>query len=175
MRNNASTRAGPEPNTPRHRPRRNSDCPARPADVVGAALEASSFHPGRSGRNHLRVYCAVNGFADIRADQVLALVGLTDAARRGSPARVTRCWCPARPCRRYRPPMVNLVAYPRERAFGTPLLVLLGKESGNSGLQAPECADRHGAQLGTERESVLACVQDHAGDEVVAESILEMP
>ncbi|TDU90410.1 ABC-2 type transport system ATP-binding protein [Kribbella voronezhensis] len=54
----------------------------RPATVVGAALEASSFHPGRSGRDHLRVYCAVNGFADSRADDVLALVGLTDAARR---------------------------------------------------------------------------------------------
>ncbi|MGY4771637.1 ATP-binding cassette domain-containing protein [Kribbella sp. CWNU-51] len=53
-----------------------------PADVVGAALEASSFHPGRSGRDHLRVYCAVNGYRDIRADEVLALVGLTDAARR---------------------------------------------------------------------------------------------
>ena len=55
---------------------------AHPADVVGAALEASSFHPGRSGRDHLRVYCAVNGYGDIRADEVLALVGLTDAARR---------------------------------------------------------------------------------------------
>jgi ABC-2 type transport system ATP-binding protein len=53
-----------------------------PADVVGAALEASSFHPGRSGRDHLRVYCAVNGYPDTRADEALALVGLTDAARR---------------------------------------------------------------------------------------------
>jgi ABC-2 type transport system ATP-binding protein len=54
----------------------------RPADVVGAALEASSFHPGRNGRDHLRVYCAVHGYPDARADEVLALVGLTDAARR---------------------------------------------------------------------------------------------
>jgi ABC-2 type transport system ATP-binding protein len=53
-----------------------------PADVVGAALEASSFHPGRSGRNHLRVYCAVSGYPDTRADETLALVGLTEAARR---------------------------------------------------------------------------------------------
>jgi ABC-2 type transport system ATP-binding protein len=53
-----------------------------PADVVGAALEASSFHPGRSGRDHLRVCCAVNGYPDTRADEALALVGLTDAARR---------------------------------------------------------------------------------------------
>lgn len=57
----------------------------RPADVVGAALEASSFHPGRSGRDHLRVYCAVNGYPDSRADATLALVGLTDAA--GRPVR----------------------------------------------------------------------------------------
>jgi ABC-2 type transport system ATP-binding protein len=54
----------------------------RPADVVGAALEASSFHPGRSGRDHLRVYCAVNGYHDTRADDTLAVVGLTQAARR---------------------------------------------------------------------------------------------
>jgi ABC-2 type transport system ATP-binding protein len=54
----------------------------RPADVVGAALEASSFHPGRSGRDHLRVYCAVNGYPATRADETLALVGLTEAARR---------------------------------------------------------------------------------------------
>jgi ABC-2 type transport system ATP-binding protein len=54
----------------------------KPADVVGAALEASSFHPGRSGRDHLRVYCVVNGYPDTRADETLALVGLTDAARR---------------------------------------------------------------------------------------------
>ncbi len=54
----------------------------RPADVVGAALEAGSFHPGRSGRDHLRVYCAVNGYPDSRAVEMLALVGLTEAARR---------------------------------------------------------------------------------------------
>jgi ABC-2 type transport system ATP-binding protein len=54
----------------------------RPADRVGATLEASSFHPGRSGRDHLRVYCAANGYADRRADETLELVGLTDASRR---------------------------------------------------------------------------------------------
>jgi len=51
----------------------------RPATTVGAMLEASSFHPARSGRNHLRVYCTVNGFPDRRADEVLALVGLSRA------------------------------------------------------------------------------------------------
>lgn len=53
-----------------------------PTRVVGAALEASGFHPGRSGRNHLRVLAAANGVPDARVDTVLELVGLTDAARR---------------------------------------------------------------------------------------------
>jgi ABC-2 type transport system ATP-binding protein len=56
----------------------------RPNDVVGAVLESSSFHPGRSGRNHLRVYCTVNGYPDRRADEVLELVGLTAAGRRAT-------------------------------------------------------------------------------------------
>ena len=53
-----------------------------PLRVVGAALEASSFHPARTGRNHLRVLCAAAGLPDARADQLLDLVGLRDAARR---------------------------------------------------------------------------------------------
>jgi len=53
-----------------------------PNDEVGAVLEASSFHPSRSGRNHLRVYCTVNGYPSRRADEVLDVVGLTDAGRR---------------------------------------------------------------------------------------------
>src|SRR3954453_17554216 len=55
---------------------------ANPPDVVGAALEASSFHPGRSGRDHLRVYCTMAGYPDTRADEVLEVVGLRGAARR---------------------------------------------------------------------------------------------
>lgn len=51
-----------------------------PSATVGAMLEASSFHPARSGRNHLRVYCMVNGFPDRRADEVLDVVGLAKAA-----------------------------------------------------------------------------------------------
>src|SRR3954451_15170243 len=58
---------------------------ANPPDVVGAALEASSFDPGRSGRDHLRVYCTVAGYPDSRADEVLEVVGLGDAARRPAP------------------------------------------------------------------------------------------
>src|SRR5665647_2473843 len=32
-----------------------------PQHVVGAALEATNFHPGRSGRNHLRVMADTAG------------------------------------------------------------------------------------------------------------------
>ena len=53
-----------------------------PMHEVGAILEASSFHPARSGRNHLRVYCAAAQVPDRRADEVLDLVGLTAAAKR---------------------------------------------------------------------------------------------
>ncbi|HEU4675145.1 MAG TPA: ATP-binding cassette domain-containing protein, partial [Motilibacteraceae bacterium] len=55
---------------------------ADPLRVVGAALEATGFHPGRSARDHLRVLCAQAGLPDRRADEVLALVGLTEAASR---------------------------------------------------------------------------------------------
>jgi ABC-2 type transport system ATP-binding protein len=55
----------------------------RPTSQVGAVLEASSFHPGRSGRNHLRVVAAVSGLPRSRVDEVLEIVGLSgDAARR---------------------------------------------------------------------------------------------
>ncbi|WP_375492279.1 ABC transporter ATP-binding protein [uncultured Jatrophihabitans sp.] len=53
-----------------------------PTNAVGAALESSSFHPARTARNHLRIMCTVAGLPDQRADQVLELVGLGDAARR---------------------------------------------------------------------------------------------
>ncbi len=53
-----------------------------PLQTVGAVLESSSFHPGRTARNHLRVYAAASKIPDARADEVLAQVGLTDVARR---------------------------------------------------------------------------------------------
>jgi ABC-2 type transport system ATP-binding protein len=53
-----------------------------PLRHVGAVLEASSAHKGRTGRNHLRVICATAGFPMRRVDEVLALVGLTPAAKR---------------------------------------------------------------------------------------------
>jgi ABC-2 type transport system ATP-binding protein len=53
-----------------------------PARTVGAALEASSFHPGRRARDHLRIICRSAGLPEGRADEVLTQVGLADAASR---------------------------------------------------------------------------------------------
>ncbi|GAA0240538.1 ABC transporter ATP-binding protein [Saccharothrix mutabilis subsp. mutabilis] len=53
-----------------------------PARVVGAVLEAQGFHPKRTARDHLRVYASAIGVPDQRADQVLGLVGLGQAADR---------------------------------------------------------------------------------------------
>ncbi|WP_028850081.1 ATP-binding cassette domain-containing protein [Thermocrispum municipale] len=53
-----------------------------PATVVGSVLENEGFHPKRTARNHLRVYAAAIGVPDTRVDEVLSLVGLTDAANR---------------------------------------------------------------------------------------------
>ncbi|GAB2486517.1 ABC transporter ATP-binding protein [Jatrophihabitans fulvus] len=61
------------------RPYRDLDAPSR---VVGAMLEASSFHPARTARNHLRILCTASGIPVGRADELLALVNLTDAAKR---------------------------------------------------------------------------------------------
>ena len=52
-----------------------------PVHTVGAVLE-TAFHPARSARNHLRVYCRAAGLPLSRADEVLHQVGLTDAAGR---------------------------------------------------------------------------------------------
>ncbi|MEV6368314.1 ABC transporter ATP-binding protein [Micromonospora musae] len=61
--------------------RRYADLP-EPLRHVGAVLEASSAHKGRTGLNHLRVICAAAGLPKQRADEALALVGLTPAAKR---------------------------------------------------------------------------------------------
>jgi ABC-2 type transport system ATP-binding protein len=53
-----------------------------PARRVGAVLESNDFHPGRSGRDHLRVLALAAGIPDRRADEVLELVELTPAAGR---------------------------------------------------------------------------------------------
>jgi ABC-2 type transport system ATP-binding protein len=51
-----------------------------PQQTVGCVLDAC-FHPGRSGRNHLRVLAPTAGTSDRRVDKLLAEVGLGEVAR----------------------------------------------------------------------------------------------
>jgi ABC-2 type transport system ATP-binding protein len=53
-----------------------------PLRHVGAVLEASSFYPSRSARNHLRVQALAGGIDPGRVEDVLELVGLGGAAER---------------------------------------------------------------------------------------------
>jgi ABC-2 type transport system ATP-binding protein len=53
-----------------------------PARRIGAVLEATDFHPGRTGRNHLRTLGRAAGLPDARVDEVLDLVELGGAAHR---------------------------------------------------------------------------------------------
>jgi ABC-2 type transport system ATP-binding protein len=53
-----------------------------PSRQVGAVLEDASFHPGRTGRNHLRVLAVTGEHPAARVDEVLSAVGLSDAADR---------------------------------------------------------------------------------------------
>ena len=53
-----------------------------PAARVGALLDSSGFHPGRSGRNALRVIATGARVPDVRVDEVLELVELTGAGKR---------------------------------------------------------------------------------------------
>jgi ABC-2 type transport system ATP-binding protein len=59
--------------------RRFADLPY-PARAVGAVLEASSAHPGRTARNHLRIQAIAGDVPPPRIDEVLDLTGLGDAA-----------------------------------------------------------------------------------------------
>jgi ABC-2 type transport system ATP-binding protein len=61
---------------------RKYDTMRKPLFEVGALLDAGYVHPGRQGRNHLRMIAASNGINDVRVDEVLALVGLTEVANR---------------------------------------------------------------------------------------------
>lgn len=54
----------------------------QPVRRVGAVLEATGFHPGRTGRDHLRVLATAAGIPLGRADEVLEEVDLSGAARR---------------------------------------------------------------------------------------------
>jgi len=61
------------------KPYRALRCPLR---SVGAVLEAQAFHPGRSASAHLLGLAAASGIPRRRVPEVLAQVGLADAASR---------------------------------------------------------------------------------------------
>ncbi len=61
------------------RPYRDLD---EPLHQVGAVLEASSFYPGRTARNHLRIQAMAGRAAPSRIDDVLEVAGLAGAADR---------------------------------------------------------------------------------------------
>ena len=54
----------------------------RPGRLVGAVLESDDFHPGRSGRDHLRILAVTSNFDPDRVDEMLDVVGLSDTAAR---------------------------------------------------------------------------------------------
>ena len=53
-----------------------------PVRRVGVLLETFDAHPGRTGRNHLRVLALAGGIPRSRVDEVLAMVDMSTAARR---------------------------------------------------------------------------------------------
>jgi ABC-2 type transport system ATP-binding protein len=53
-----------------------------PARRVGAVLESGDFHPGRTGRDHLRALALAAEIQSTRVDEALALVELEEAADR---------------------------------------------------------------------------------------------
>ncbi|MGH3352023.1 MAG: ABC transporter ATP-binding protein [Nocardioides sp.] len=55
---------------------------ATPIELVGAALESTGFHPGRTGLDHLRIYTAAAALPRSRASEVLELVDLSHASNR---------------------------------------------------------------------------------------------
>ena len=54
----------------------------RPLNRVGSVLEASDCHPGRRGRDHLRMLALAGEIPTSRVDEVLRLVELDGAGRR---------------------------------------------------------------------------------------------
>jgi ABC-2 type transport system ATP-binding protein len=53
-----------------------------PVDTVGAVLESSGFHPSRTARGHLRAVAQAGRRSARRAEDLLEMVGLADAAGR---------------------------------------------------------------------------------------------
>ena len=54
----------------------------QPLRTLGALLDASAVHPARSGLDHLRAIALTQRIPRARVDEVLALTGMSDAARR---------------------------------------------------------------------------------------------
>jgi ABC-2 type transport system ATP-binding protein len=55
---------------------------SNPLQTVGASLDASDVHPGRTGRSHLRTLSAAAGLPNSRVDEVLDMTELTPARDR---------------------------------------------------------------------------------------------
>ena len=55
---------------------------AAPLRTVGAVLDAGATHPGRTGRQHLKVLAATHGIGAKRVNAVIELTGLGDVARK---------------------------------------------------------------------------------------------
>ena len=90
-----AARTGHPERRTRHRRRAALPRPPQPVGTVGAVLEATSFHPARRARTHLRMVARAGGHDEARADVVLDLVGLTaDASARsaGSPWACGNGW-----------------------------------------------------------------------------------
>jgi ABC-2 type transport system ATP-binding protein len=54
----------------------------RPMREIGTVLEGGPFHPTRRARNHLRMLAAASSISTRRVDEVLAMVGLAEVARK---------------------------------------------------------------------------------------------
>jgi ABC-2 type transport system ATP-binding protein len=54
----------------------------RPLRTIGALLDAKAVHPARSGRDHLRAMARSQDIPFSRVEEVLALTGMAEAARR---------------------------------------------------------------------------------------------
>lgn len=55
---------------------------SQPSKMVGILLDAKSYHPTRTARNHLRILAAAGSISDKRVDEALDLVGLTEVAKK---------------------------------------------------------------------------------------------
>lgn len=59
---------------------------SRPTSKIGAVLDTSGIHPGRTGHDHLLIMCQSAGVDKGRINEVLDSVGLRDAAGRKAKA-----------------------------------------------------------------------------------------